>query len=438
MTYPFKGNRFDERIPFETFFPNALLFETMMNNSEDSIYFKNKKLQFIYVNRNKARRHGIQNPEEMYGRTDFDFLEEEIAETLAKNEREILGNGVAVTGIIEKLNRIDGKITWASSSKYPLCDHQGKVIGIWGISRDITESECAKEALNHSEARHKALIANISDVIVVADPQGVIAYVSPSCIHSFGWKSSDLIGTNFLGIIHPKDRGKWASQSRCKPPLISARKATELRYRCADGRYKYVELTCKDCLDDPHILGMLINFRDISQRKKREKKIIYLSHHDMLTGLYNRTYFNEALCRLDAPGYLPLTLMMGDMNGLKAINDSFGHAEGDRLLVETARIFRKYCRRSDVLARLGGDEFYLLLPRTTLEAAQELSNAIRAGCAERRYLTADGYRSVTPSISLGYAVKLSMKEDLHEIMRRAEFMMYRQKHTLNPIGCRPY
>ena len=100
---------------------------------------------------------------------------------------------------------------------------------------------------------------------------------------------------------------------------------------------------------------------DITDNKKAEDNIKYLSFHDKLTGLFNRAYFEEELKRLDNERHLPLSIIIGDVNGLKIINDAFGHYEGDKLLVSAAKILNTLCRQDDIVARWGGDEFIVLL-----------------------------------------------------------------------------
>jgi len=111
----------------------------------------------------------------------------------------------------------------------------------------------------------------------------------------------------------------------------------------------------------------LVTFMDITKRKKEEGELIYLSYHDYLTGFRNRRFFEEELLRIDAAAKYPLSVMMCDINGLKLINDSFGHDCGDRLLVKAAETIRKACRNGDIICRVGGDEFAVLMPTQALK-----------------------------------------------------------------------
>ncbi len=166
---------------------------------------------------------------------------------------------------------------------------------------------------------------------------------------------------------------------------------------------------------DGSVTGLIGVSRDVTKRRLREERILYLNTHDASTDLHNRTYLDEALHRLDQPEHLPLTVVMGDVNGLKMINDSMGHYEGDRLILAAANIFKSCLREGDVLARTGGDEFTALLPRTDGAAAQKIVECIRAACLERQ-CDADELRFV--SLSLGWATKREPDEPVDGCTRR--------------------
>jgi len=157
------------------------------------------------------------------------------------------------------------------------------------------------------------------------------------------------------------------------------------------------------------------------ERRQAEERIRYLIHHDDLTGLCNRTSFDEELLRLDTSRYLPLTVIMGDLNGLKVVNDAFGHEEGDKLLVKIAHILKSACRKDDTIARWGGDEFIILLPKADQRDAAEVCKRIRAACEKTRV------GPIQLSIALGIATKEHPKQDIKEVLREAEERMYRNK-----------
>ena len=161
--------------------------------------------------------------------------------------------------------------------------------------------------------------------------------------------------------------------------------------------------------------------RDISEERKANKKIKELTFKDNLTGLYNRTYFQKKLKTFSIPTVEPLSIIIGDVNGLKLTNDAFGHEKGDQLLKRVANKIKSSCRKKDIIARWGGDEFVIFLPSTNFSGAQKVCKRIKDKVSS---LEAD---PVKPSIALGCAVKNNNKQNLDNLFRKAEDRMYKNK-----------
>jgi len=158
-------------------------------------------------------------------------------------------------------------------------------------------------------------------------------------------------------------------------------------------------------------------------RKKTEERIKHLSFHDSLTDLYNRAYFEEELKRLNNSRYYPLSIVMIDINGLKVVNDTFGHHEGDRLLQHFSSLLTSVSRKGDVIARVGGDEFALLLPSTALEQSYKICERIRKICEEDKIKPA----YLRPSISLGHVTQEGEYQDIKTLLKEADRKMYQDK-----------
>lgn|GEM_PF-3587780 len=294
-----------------------------------------------------------------------------------------------------------------------------------GLENQTRLIKKSKKLFAASEIKHKAVIANISDVIIIIDENGIIKYNSPNLKERLGVTSKDIYNKLLWDRIHPEDvksiKGKI--ESVIKTPKL--KKNMETRYIMENGEIKYIEVTAVNLMKDSNIKGILINYHDITERKKREEKILHLSYHDSLTGLYNRTFFQNEKEGFDTETNLPMSVIAGDINGLKIINDSLGHAQGDKLLVTIAKILEKNCRKSDIIARIGGDEFNILLPKTSSEVADRIIKKVKLACEEyNKKMVGDLYHI---SISLGSATKTDINESLDSIFKLAEDHMYNRK-----------
>lgn len=172
-------------------------------------------------------------------------------------------------------------------------------------------------------------------------------------------------------------------------------------------------------------IALPLKVKNAIQLMKTNEGISYLSYHDVLTGLYNRRFYEEEIQRMDVKKNLPISIIMGDINGLKLINDAFGHGIGDKLLKVAANSIETRCRRDDVIARWGGDEFVILLPKTEKIEAEKIVKEIKSLYSQKRIHGVDG------SISFGWDTKEGIDEDIIKVLKNAEDDMYRTKTIEN-------
>ena len=276
------------------------------------------------------------------------------------------------------------------------------------------------------------LLDSTAEAIYGIDMHGNITFCNASCLKMLRYQQEeDLIGKNSHSLIHYKRaNGAPFPIEDCKVldavhEGVDVHVENEVFWR-SDETYFPVEYFSYPQYRDGKIIGAVVTFLDITERKKSEAEILYLSYRDQLTGLYNRRYFEEELARLDVPRNYPLALIMADMNGLKLINDSLGHAMGDQILKKIAEILQKSCRSGDLIARLGGDEFVILLPKTDSHETEEIIQRIKENSAKEKV------GSVDISVSLGYGTKNSADEKIQDIFKIAEDHMYGHKLFESP------
>ena len=194
--------------------------------------------------------------------------------------------------------------------------------------------------------------------------------------------------------------------------------------RKADGSQIYIEgdyICMYDSLG--RFTGHFGNQQEITTRVQKQKEIEFVSYHDYLTGLHNRRYYFEQFNQHDKPIYYPLGIMMLDVNGLKIVNDAFGHATGDTALKMLGNVLKKTFGQKDIVSRIGGDEFAVLLPNTSSEKLETYKEHIVAIIKTFRV------ENIELSLAIGYDLKKSATEDMDDILKMAENKMYRHKST---------
>lgn len=271
----------------------------------------------------------------------------------------------------------------------------------------------------------KTLIDSVPDLVFYKDTSSIYLGCNVAFEKYTGMNENKLIGCSDLDLFNKERAELYKSLDK---EIIEQGKPTKTDEMVTypDGTEAYVEtLKTSYCDKQGTVLGLIGISRDITERKKKEEEIKYLTYHDGLTGLYNRTFFDEKTIQLDSQQQLPLSVIMGDINGLKLINDAFGHSEGDKLLIEVAKILASCVRAEDIVARIGGDEFCVLLPQTDNHIAQAIVQNIKSTCEQ--YVNRTHKETYYASISLGYATKFNTEESFDKVMKSAEEFMYRRK-----------
>ncbi len=313
-----------------------------------------------------------------------------------------------------KLQPEEGKTRWIQE-KQRLVEFPQKEDYVLGMLWDFTEEQQVEKKLELLEFS----VENIPAMIFRVDKTGKIEFVNKEAARRLGYDKSELIGMDVWEIVHDYDRD---DQIRYWPKLkeegsINFQEMLQTKEgEIFPARINSAYLEYKDkCYEFAFL-------QDISEIKEQEEEMDYILYHDSMTGLYNRRFFEEEFKRLDTERQLPMSIIMADLNGLKIINDSFGHQKGDEVLEAAARILKKSCRQEDIAARWAGDEFILLLPQTDEVKAHEICQRIKK---ESEKVNRDS--RVPISLAVGSATKTRPKQRKESILRQAEEEMYVKK-----------
>jgi diguanylate cyclase (GGDEF)-like protein/PAS domain S-box-containing protein len=282
--------------------------------------------------------------------------------------------------------------------------------------------------VTRSEERFRSLVQNASDATAILDAEWQISYVSPASQHVWGHAAEMLAGTSVFGLIHPDDRG--AAQAFLNDVLDqpSTNMTTELRILHAAGTWHDFEVIANNLLDQPAVAGIVMTYRNVTERKAFERQLQQMAFHDALTGLPNRALLTDRLERALARAERQISrvaVLFIDIDNFKLINDGLGHEAGDRLLVAFADGLRGCIRSGDTAARLGGDEFILLLEEVS--GSEEATDVADRIAALLRAPISVGDRDVIVTASIGVAMSTPHHDRTESVLRNADLALYRAK-----------
>lgn len=315
----------------------------------------------------------------------------------------------------------------------PLKDATGKIISGIEVVRNITERKRAEQSIWQEKERAQVTLHSIGDAVITTDANGRVEFLNPVAEDLTGWTSAEARGLSLLKVFHivNESTGEVAENPvrKCvrEGRIVGLANHTALVHR--DGHKFAIEDSASPIRDrDGKIIGAVLVFHDVSEKRSMLQQLIYQAHHDPLTGLPNRVLFNDRLALALAQAHRNkemLAVLFIDLDRFKFVNDMLGHAMGDQLLKDVAARLKCCVRESDTISRVGGDEFTLLLPqinhvKDVARIAQKIINSLR----EPWILSGLEFNVTT---SIGIALYPNDGKDPETLLKQADIAMYRAK-----------
>ncbi len=391
----------------------------------DVVYRTNLAGQFTFISEQVEKELGF-TPDEVVGREVTSlYVEPHVRGELI---RELSDKG-EVRNFISALRHKNGGVVWASANLHYYRDEAGKIGGVEGISRNITQLKHAENALQSERQRLLATLESITDGVITTDTDGVVEYLNPVAERLVAEPES-AVGTHYSSVLPLLDEDSGEPINDLVELAIthggSFVHASNGLLRRKDDRSYVLKISASAMIEsEGSVIGAVLVLHDITEALKMTRQLNYQASHDTLTGLVNRREFEHRLGHLIHSGHeeeAEHALFFMDLDQFKVINDTCGHRAGDELLKLLAVQLKKSLRSSDTLARLGGDEFAVLLEHCSLEDARHLAEKLRQQVKEFRFVWED--KSFEVGVSIGVVMIDRDASGIDQLLSAADAACY--------------
>ncbi len=350
----------------------ARAYQTFLEHSEDMIFVKDKNLVYMAASDAFARVAGKSSAAELVGKTDFDIFSEKLAKKYTQDDRAILDDGICIENYIEPLPDQNGKKSYSSTSKYLIYDHDGQVIGIYGIARDVTAQIELETAYESSRFSRQMLFDSVLEADLTENKMFEVKGTEqvPGLAVTGESLFSEIIAEfadRFLHADYAQEFLACYDLVQLKEKFLQGKQEFSMivSARLYGGEYRWIELRSR--VYQSQVLGNLrivIFLTDIDEETKQKQQLQNKASTDTLTGLYNRESVFEGIeqALFDQRQHkTACALLFIDLDYFKQVNDTYGHQMGDRVLREAAMRLKQLFREEDIVGRVGGDEFLAFL-----------------------------------------------------------------------------
>lgn len=398
------------------------IYKLFLENIPYPVWIQDIDTKIIFIN---------DHYENLYNVKASDIIGKKTIDAVSKEKADIYNEQLKETLITKKLTMSESLIKdlYFRAYVFPILDKNQEIQGVAGIVIDINEKKQKQLEFIHQKNILRTIIDTLPESIFYKDENSI--YLGYNKAFSDNFKNlhkHDLLDDNSIlektDLDLMSEKHKAMDFHRQDKEILKTKKPISFEncYKHPDGHIVIEESIKTPIIDESgNVSGIVGISRDITQRKTLEEKLRYLSETDVLTDLYNRNSFEEKIKNLNNKNFHPLGIIMGDVNGLKLINDTLGHLEGDKLLRSISNVLKSSCCESDYVFRWGGDEFIILVPNADECKCDKLIKRILKDCKEY------DYQYMQLSISLGAVVKHEVNEDIYDCLKKVEEKVYRHK-----------
>ena len=396
------------------------LMRYIIEHNRNAVAVHDKNLNYMYVSQPYIELFNLHG-KELIGRHHYEVLPSMPEDFKEVHRRVLRGEIIRSDETFSAFD--DGKyVVWECRPWY---EDDGSIGGFILYIEDITERKKFEQLMINEKEQLKTTLLSVGDGVISTDVRGNIVVMNPVAEKLTGWSISEAEGREINSVFRIIREQTRVPVEDFIMQILTQGKVIDYSNKLLiskTGNELPVEISVAPIVhSDGSVSGAVFIFRDVSEKRAEQRKIEFLSYNDVLTGLYNRRYIEDAMIDLDTPENLPITIFSVDVNGLKLANDAFGHEFGDQLLKTFADILKGVCQPEDVIGRVGGDEFCILMKNTDEDEAASIKERILDEMSKLKLYP------IVASLAIGFAVKHSPEDDIKTVMVLSDHRMYQDK-----------